>query len=186
MSILTFRKVLLAISILGACLALATKPAYAVTIPSFPQCSNPSGTLRVSYGSGTHGIVGSGATYTGSDSVYTVSSDALVQCFCPDTAGSGVQTNWWKTSGLSDEDIQVLKNEGWNYIPNGTLWGLENTSYLAKNSEYSCKANVGGVSATNENVQGLAAMGDSILIYAFGGAGMLLLLLGFLLKRASR
>lgn len=177
------KKILISFTILAISLLIGASPAYGVNVPTFPSCSNPSGTLQVNYAGGTHGIVGSGATYTGSDAVYSTGNDTLIQCFCPDSPGNGIQTNWWKAASLSQEDIDVLKNQGWNYVPNGSLWGLENVPYVAKNSDYSCKGGVGGVAV--EQALGLASMGDSMLVYGLAGAGVLLVFLGFVLRRTS-
>lgn len=111
--------------------------ASAYTIPNFPTCSNPNGTLLVSYNSGTHGIVGSTAVYQGSDKVYSVANGNALQCFCAED-GSGIQTSWWKVSSLNQDEIQTLKNLGWYFIPDGSAWGLEEGAYMAKNNNYSC------------------------------------------------
>jgi hypothetical protein len=110
---------------------------FAVNSPNFPSCSNPNGTLLVNYPEGTHGIVGSTATYQGSDKVFSQENDNALQCFCSDN-GEGVQTNWWKVSSLSEEQIQTLRNLGWYFVPNGSIWGLSSGMYMAKNESYSC------------------------------------------------
>jgi hypothetical protein len=112
-------------------------PVYAISTPTFPSCVSPQGSIKVSYSSGTHGIVGSGETYTGTDAVYTLTQDTLTQCFCSST-GEGIQTNWWKASSLSESEVNVLKSLGWIYVPAGQLWGLEVAPYVALNSKYSC------------------------------------------------
>ena len=117
--------------------AATATPSQAVEAPSFPSCASPRGEVRVQYSDGTHGIVGSTSTYVGSDAVYTVTDDTILQCFCS-VDGTGIQTNWWKASSLSDEQVNVLKSEGWFYVPAGNLWGLEEAPYVAKNSSYSC------------------------------------------------
>lgn len=117
-----------------------------VDTPNFPACVTATGTVIASYDSGTHGIVGDSGTYTGSDKVYKITDTTLVQCFCS-TNGSGIQTNWWKTSSLTQEQFKQLEADGWIYVPNGAAWGLEDTSYMAKNSNYSC--NGGGDVCTN-------------------------------------
>ena len=109
----------------------------AVITPSFPSCLNPQGTTKVSYSSGSHGIVGTTAEYTGSDTVYTLSSETQVQCFCSEQ-GDGIQTNWWKINSLSQEEIDQFVKLGWTYIPSGANWGLDESSYLAINQNYSC------------------------------------------------
>jgi hypothetical protein len=112
---------------------------FAVKTPDFPSCANPTGTLIVSYESGIHGIVGSTAEYSGSDAVYQTSKTTLIQCFCPEEGSEGIQTNWWKFSGLTQSDINTLKNLGWFYIPSGAEWGLKSDPYLAKNEKYICR-----------------------------------------------
>ena len=82
--------------------------------------------------------MGDGTQYTGSDIVYQLDSGNLAQCFCS-TNGEGIQTNWWKDSSLTAEEHQILINSGWIYVPNGALWGLEETQYMTFNSNFSCK-----------------------------------------------
>ena len=157
---------------------------FAVTTPDFPACTNPAGTLRVE-NNGTHGVVGNSAEYKGKDSVYTVNDAQVLQCLCTEDS-EGIQTNWWKISSLSDSDIQTLKNQGWHYVANGALWGLDNAAYMAKNSDYEC----GGGSVLGEATQdilGLAATGNvDRLFYGLIGFGGMLLLLGLLMQRAKK
>lgn len=156
-----------------------TPSVLAVAAPDFPVCTNPAGTLRVE-NDGIHGIAGSTAEYKGKDTVYTVNNTQVLQCLCTDD-GEGIQTNWWKASSLNDSDIQTLKNQGWNYIANGALWGLDSAPYMAKNNEYECSEKSGGIGGGK--VLGLAVTGDKALFYSlFGmGIGSLFLLLGILL-----
>ena len=121
-------------------LAVIASPASAaVSPPDFPSCLAPTGSLKVSYTSGTHGIPGDLGTYTGSDSVYqVVGSDRLIQCFCPASGTSGIQTNWWKVGDLSGGEIDDFVKLGWIYVPSGALWGLDDVAYLAKNVSFSC------------------------------------------------
>lgn len=153
-------------------------PALAVTTPSFPACTSPQGETKVSYSDGTHGIVGSTASYTGSDTVYRTSDTTLMQCFCPKEGVTGVQSNWWRASQLSQDDIQVLKNDGWNYVPNGALWGLHDAPYVVKNNEYTCKGTGGNVQSATAEVLGLADTGTLVLILGSGIVGVAFLLLG--------
>lgn len=118
----------------------------AATPPDFPTCSNPSGTLVVSYVDGSHGIIGSTATYVGSDKVYSLGDGNYTQCFCA-ADNSGIQTNWWKISSLNQDEIQTLKNLGWYFVPDGSVWGLQEGSYMAKNTSFSCG---GGSSTTTQ------------------------------------
>lgn len=124
----------------SVCLFLTAKTVVsAYSIPNFPACSNPNGTLMVSYNDGTHGIVGSTAVYQGSDKVYSLENGNALQCFCA-SDNSGIQTNWWKVSSLDQEEIQTLKNLGWYFIPDGSVWGLQPGMYMAQNTSYSCAA----------------------------------------------
>lgn len=114
-----------------------------VVTPTFPSCLNPQGTIQSYYSTGTHGIVGDTKTYEGSDIVYQVSPNTLAQCFCP-ANGQGIQTNWVKTSSLTQSQIDAMKKDGWIEVPNGEAWGLDQTSYLAKNLSYVCFGGNGG------------------------------------------
>jgi len=130
-------KVIVSVALVLSMLAAQAAVSYAVTTPDFPTCSNPNGTLLVSYDNGTHGIVGSTATYQGSDKVYGLENGNVMQCFCSDT-GSGIQTNWWKVSSLDQDQIQTLKNLGWYFVPDGSAWGLTEGPYMAYNVAYAC------------------------------------------------
>lgn len=160
----------------------------AQTLPSFPTCSNPTGTVRVSYTSGQHAIVGETSLRVGSDSVYDIQSGNVVQCFCS-VDGSGVQTNWWKVSSLEQEEIDTLVKLGWHFVPSGAPWGLDSSVYMAFNSPYSCglttttssDSQVSGVSTGS--VLGLASTGNLPLTLALAGGGVISLLTGLLLKR---
>lgn len=191
--------------VLSATLISATSLVSAsATIPNFPVCTNPQGTVKASYASGTHGIVGSTANYTGSDVVYQLSPDSLMQCFCAES-GDGIQTNWWKISQLSEEEVDNLVKLGWIYVPNGALWGLDPVAYLAKNMDFKCPANggsnsssgnggssnnssSGSASSANANlasVLGLASTGNNTLFYLLPFIGIISLIIGFILKRKS-
>ena len=165
-----------------------TRTSYAVTTPTFPTCANPQGVLKVSYSTGSHGIVGVNTEQKGSDSVYTLSDGTLMQCFCSDD-GSGIQTNWWKVSLLTDAQIKVLKIQGWFYVPNGALWGLSEAPYMAYNSSYSCRGIGGGTgggeilaaSTQLPVVLGLAGTGTTRMILGFTLGGIILLILARML-----
>lgn len=126
-------------------------PAFAVTDPNFPSCLNPQGQLKVAYTQGTHGVPGDTNTYNGSDSVYTIDEATTTQCLCT-VNGSGIQTNWWKVSSMSEEQVSVLVNQGWIFIPDGSAWGLENAPYLAKNLNFACGSTT---TTTTDNGDGL-------------------------------
>jgi hypothetical protein len=194
------KKQLLTIFSLAIFLFSFAAPAFAISTPTFPSCANPQGDVKVTYSDGTHGIVGSTATYTGRDSVYTLSDDTVTQCFCG-ADGSGIQTNWWKATSLTDDEINILKSEGWVYVPAGNLWGLSDAPYVAKNITYSCLSggsnnnnnggNGGGSTSSSStssesldtgigggDVLGLAATGDSVLVYGSFLLGIVLLIIG--------
>ncbi len=137
------------IAIIILTIAFVASPVYAVSTPNFPFCNNPQAPLRVSYRAGTHGIVGSSTALEGSDSVYQASDMTVLQCFCS-VNGEGIQTNWWKASSLTEEQVQQLKSEGWNYIPNGGVWGLDSDPYVAKNLNYSCLSRSGDTSGPGD------------------------------------
>jgi len=168
------KKTLLLVSIV--IFFLAAGNSFAATLPTFPTCLNPQGTIKSTFDSGTHGIVGSANSYTGSDTVYRVLDNSVTQCFCG-ADGQGVQTNWWAYDELTDNEIQNFKNDGWIVVPNGLAWGLADKPYLAKNSNYSCNTSrVGGESSSksdsgsnsNPGVLGLASTGNSLIAALFG------------------
>lgn len=137
--------------------AFSANPVLAVTAPSFFSCLNAQTTPVIANQSGIHGVAGNTSTFTGSDSVYPgqplsanediSSASTVVQCLCPDN-GQGIQTNWWKVSELSDEDVKVLESQGWIYIPDGSAWGLDAQPYLAQNTNFSC-SNQGNTGVSN-------------------------------------
>ncbi len=153
------------------------------TLPDFGSCVNPQGKVIASYETGSHGIVGRNDEVSGSDHVYESSKNGVTQCFCP-TDGRGIQTNWLKTKGMSQSEINVLKNKGWTYIATGSAWGLKDEPYLAKNSDYACKKDV-SVNKTPK-VLGLASTGDSATIYTSVIAGALFLIVGLITRRLSK
>lgn len=165
----------------------------AASVPTFPSCSNPSGNIKVEYVSGLHAIVGDSALREGSDKVYSLFDGNTLQCFCPEN-GAGIQTNWWKLSGLSQEEINSLKTQGWNFVPNGADWGLSVDPYLAKNVDYSCKS--GGGSSTSSSgggigggstssVLGLAATGDNTKYIALVSLGIASVTGGLILRKKN-
>ena len=154
----------------------------AYTVPSFPSCVNPQGSLKVSYSNGIHGIVVQGEK-TGADAVYSINADMVMQCFCPTDSGNGIQTNWLKASGLSSEDRRVLTNNGWTYISNGADWGLDSAEYYAKNIAYVCGMK-GGLS-TGE-ILSLASTGNTALLQLLAIVGIVSLASGVVLERTAR
>lgn len=170
-------------------LTVAT-PVNAATIPSFPSCTNPQGAQKVKYETGTHGIVGNTSEFKGSDTVYQLTSETVTQCFC-DEFGEGIQTNWWNAASLSTKEITIYKNQGWIFIPDGSLWGLDKAPYIALNSSYSCKNNTGGQalgtsSSVTDMVLGLANSGNLRIMYGFLGLGLITLLSGLFLADYSK
>lgn len=162
--------------------------ARAQTVPSFSSCVNSQGTLKVSYSQGTHGVPGNTNTYTGSDSVYTISGDTLMQCLCTDN-GQGIQTNWWKVSSLTTDEIAVLISQGWTHVPDGSAWGLDQAPYLAQNSSFACFPGTGGpevLGASTGDVLGLATTGNAAFILSVILSGLTFLGLGSFLNKIKK
>lgn len=183
-------------------ISLVGKPAYrayAIAEPDFPSCVNPQGQVIASYPTGTHGIAGNTDTFTGSDAVFRLNESQILQCFCSDTK-EGIQTNWLSAQNLSQDEITSYEADGWVYIPNGSLWGLSSTPYLAKNLNYSCLPTGGGGGGSTAgdglsdgrascpectappaigggDVLGLAATGGMWQIYALFGISLFSLLI---------
>lgn len=179
------KSLLSAILSVGLLLAVASN-ARAQTVPSFSSCVNPQGTLKVSYSQGTHGVPGNINTYTGSDSVYTLSGDTLLQCLCADN-GQGVQTNWWKVSSLTTDEIAVLISQGWTHVPDGSAWGLDQAPYLAQNSNFACFPGTGGPSTpSNGDVLGLATTGNTLFILSVILSGLTFIGAGSILNRIKK
>lgn len=176
------------------------KNALAVTPPDFPSCVSPSGNLKTYYGSGIHGIPGNFDTHDGSDTIYQLGgNDQLLQCFCTTGGPDGIQTNWWKISSLTDDEIKILLNNGWILVPDGSAWGLDPVAYLAQNKSYACRSLDSGVRPTSSNqggggeapaslqdVLGLAFTGEALSYYGTLVIGLGALLLGLVLIRLSK
>lgn len=190
-----FRQIFLYFTALLFFVLTPTQARAAQIQPSdFPVCANPQGSVKSQYASGTHGIPGSLATYQGSDTVYQLSKDKLTQCFCA-VDGSGIQTNWLKASGLSEEEVDAYKDAGWIFIPNGANWGLDDIAYLSYNSTYSCKGSSTGssggtggsvLSASANAVLGFASTGNIATVYVVATVGFTSLLLGLILRKSKR
>jgi hypothetical protein len=185
-------------------LVVLIQPVEAVSIPSFPTCANPQGTIKASYSSGTHGVPGDQTTYTGADTVYRLSDDTLMQCLCP-TTGDGIQTNWMKSRLFTELEIRRLLNRGWIFIPDGSVWGLTYEPYLAKNSTYACHgsadgrergmgASSGTARSSNQSlrgetikgvsqVRGLASTGNATFIAALYVGAFVCILVSVVLRR---
>jgi LPXTG-motif cell wall-anchored protein len=161
-----------------------TKDVFAViNVPNFPSCNNPHEFVKSHYDTGTHGIVGSNASYSGSDTVYSIGNDNHYQCFCAES-GQGIQTNWWKASSLTADDEKILLNQGWHYVPDGSAWGLASGGYYAINNNYSCRS--GQVAGTSfGQVLGLASTGSKSQIFALFGLSGLFAVTALILKKKS-
>lgn len=185
------KNLLLSVVLIALLFSVNTGNVLAVDIPNFPSCVNPQGTQKVSYDSGTHGVVGNSSNFTGKDSVYSLSDGTLLQCLCADN-GQGVQTNWWKVSSLTADEIAILISQGWTKIPDGSAWGLESAPYLAKNINYSCSGSAGGtgggevLGASTGDVLGLATTGNILFILSVILAGLTFLGAGVFLNKIKK
>jgi hypothetical protein len=175
-------------------LVVSVRLVIATETPSFPVCSNPQGELLAEYDSGIHAIVGSSTEYRGSDKVYKLDETRTMQCFCS-PSGGGIQTNWWKVSSLSLNEIETLKNLGWIFVPNGADWGLDPSPYMAKNNDYSCgsgnttAASGGGVLSSQTSapaILGLASTGNMVTLLMYASGAILFGLIGVFFKKNAR
>lgn len=176
------------------CWLVSAKKVQAVTTPNFPSCVNPSGSLIVNYSSGNHAVPGSSTSYSGTDKVYNLGDGNFLQCLCT-VNSEGIQTGWWKVGSLTEEEINKLKADNWYLIPDGSLWGLDKNTYMAKNWSYSCNSSssstdsgigggsVQGTSTRFGQVLGLATTGTLPAIISYIGLGTILLLASRLLKK---
>lgn len=188
---------------LAILLTVSTRQAYAMAVPNFGSCLNPQVAASQVNTGANHGVAGQSSAYSGTDTIYSLQDGNVLQCLCP-VEGSGIETEWMKISGISQEELNSFQSQGWIYIPTGAAWGLEDVPYLAKNSDYSCKgsnqstssnSNSGNngqstatvVSAsTQQGVLGLASTGTALPIYALIFAGFVSLFLGVFLSRSNR
>lgn len=193
---------LLIVTFLAAFLVF-TKSAHANT-NDFTSCLTPTGTITSNYTDGTHGIVGEGSR-VGSDTVYLLPNGNSMQCFCSED-GNGIQTNWQKATGLTSDEIKILENQDWIYVPDGSAWGLSDEPYLAKNISYSCKSTTtttssGGGGRTDGKTDGrsdglgsivqaasgnLASTGNLWFIAEVLGLGVFLTIAGLLIRFKAR
>ncbi len=175
-------------SFVAFCWLISAKNAQAVTAPNFPSCVNPSGSLIVNYSSGNHAIPGSSTSYSGTDKVYNLGDGNFLQCLCT-VNSTGIQTGWWKVGSLTEEQLNELRADNWFLIPDGSLWGLDKNTYMAKNWSYSCNSSgssdgqVQGTSTRFGQVLGLATTGTLPVIVSYLGLGIVLLLASRLLKK---
>lgn len=149
--------------------------AQSIQPPQFPNCNvPPSAEIKANYQDGIHGIPGESGEYKGSDIVFQVTPDMVLQCFCPNDQSEGIQTNWWKVPNISDQDRNIFTKQGWVFVPNGKLWGLDESNYLARNIRYECNG-VGGIGGANSDILGistLAATGSTNLSLILGAVGI--------------
>ena len=153
-----------------------------ISPPSFPSCVNPQGTLKVSYSSGVHGVPGKVDEFRGSDSVYSLTPETLIQCLCPEN-GDGIQTNWWKIPSLTGGEIESFKTQGWVFVPDGNAWGLDPAAYLARNVSFSCRA--GGIGGFGDII-GLATTGNMQFILSLLISGIISIGIGVILLTQSK
>ena len=111
--------------------------------PSFPACNPEIFNERgdwASYETGVHGIPGIG-NLEGSDDVYSLTAGNFLQCFCPVSGSTGIQTNWWniQRAGLTDNQVSQFTASGWIYEGSGLGWNLFDEKYLVKNQEFNCR-----------------------------------------------
>jgi len=141
-------KLILFFIVLFTLLHITATQSYAVSEPSLFSCRSPIGSTLANFNEGTHGIAGDSATYTGSDRVYKIDSDHVVQCFCPSDSNDGIQSNWFKLSDNNQNAIAYYQKLGWIYVPSGKAWGLDDAAYIVKNESYSCHGDAGGGGST--------------------------------------
>ena len=183
---MTAMKNILSVVILFVLIHIASPTqVFAVNTPAFSTCSAPTGEVIANYSEGIHGIVGETAEHKGSDVVYKMNEWQVLQCFCPKDAGQGIETVWWKYASLSDTDINTLQKEGWIFIPNGKLWGLDNAQYLAKNTRFECRG-IGGGNGQILGITEFAATGSSNNLFFAGIIASVGIAFLFLSKRETK
>jgi hypothetical protein len=187
------------------CAILFPKMVFAIDVPDYPICTNPTGSLKVQYDLGLHAIAGENTLREGSDKVYWLENGNALQCFCPVEGGNGIQTNWLKILGISDQEKQSFVSSGWLYVAKGLDWGLDASPYLARNISYDCKpvltpsptavptaspsqtvtpdsqGSIGG--GGTRSVLGLAATGDNASYVALICLGLAFISGGLLLRK---
>lgn len=136
------------------------KPAFALTEPPVFSCKTPVGDVIADFNEGTHGIAGDSATYTGSDKVYRIDNDHVLQCFCPTDSNEGIQSNWAKLADTSESSISYFQKLGWSYVPNGLAWGLDDAAYIVKNEYYGCHGDAGSATPSDSNSSSNSSSGS--------------------------
>ena len=148
------------------------KQASAIVDPPIFSCTSPIGVVKSNYENGTHGVPGSITTYTGSDSVYQIDDDHVLQCLCIADSADGIQSNWWKAKGLSESDISYFQRRGWVFVPEGNRWGLASDPYLVKNDSISCGSQgTGGVVFGSSKNQDDTTVGSILGVSILGATG---------------
>lgn len=105
----------------------------------FPTCPAPGGSQVAGYPEGLHWIVGESVLRWGSDFVYRIKDAKYVQCYCSlEAKPTGIQTNWFPASLVTEDVKQQLIANGWIYVANGADFGLENVPFLAQNKPSKC------------------------------------------------
>ncbi|HZZ98687.1 MAG TPA: hypothetical protein VFG51_02015 [Candidatus Saccharimonadia bacterium] len=146
-------------------LTISSQTVWAVNDPPLFSCGAPVGTLIANTNDGVHGIAGDTGIFIGSDQVFRIDADHVLQCFCPSNA-QGTQSNWLKVSGMSQTDLDFFQRRGWKFIPDGSVWGLDSAPFLVKNDGFVC-GNKGGLRGEALGASVLAATGNDrdILLY---------------------
>lgn len=118
-------------------LIVSAQPVMAYEVTDFGSCLNPQASAsQVNTGS-DHGVVGyPNQGFSGTDSIYSLDSNNVMQCLCADN-GQGYQTTWLSTNNYSDSELSTFESQGWTYFADASNWGLTG-SYLAKTDTYSC------------------------------------------------
>lgn len=145
--------------ILGGFFLSSFVPHVFASEQSFSSCANPSGEIISPKSNGEHGIAGYSNTVDGEDTVYSLSSTQVLQCFC--NANGGIQTNWLNAKGMDAKALQSYESNGWIYVPDGSMWGLSEDSYLAFNLSYNCNTNSQQPNPTSSNSSGSNSGGSS-------------------------
>jgi hypothetical protein len=194
------KTVLLVLSIYVAYLSSANPALASEAAIDSASCLTPVGSVIADYQDGTHGIVGQGSM-VGKDTVYQLPNGNALQCFCSVTEG-GVQTNWVKTSTLSEDQIKIYENQGWMYVPSGAAWGLSDEPYLAQNMSYGClhfpstgggsdghtdgQSSNGGTSIVQAaKGSNLASTGNVLFIIEIFSVGLFMVVIGLILRRKA-
>lgn len=130
----------LLILVFSAVLLQSTNSQVFATAPSFPSCEiQTENGDWASYEQGTHAVIGYDHLFYGEDDVYSLDNGNFLQCLCPNDSNIGIQTNWWKIGdSLTANQVDAYESQGW-MITQGSYWNLHDSTYLAKNLEYTCR-----------------------------------------------